>query len=119
MVFFDRIVEEINAHKIITDDFGGVSTVQFGLPVIQNSGSMVVYGDSFEVSSNYIGPDAVVYHDLSVSVSGSGVTNPAVGIHSYIEGSVASVSATADSGYQFYSCGACHWCLNYWVLNAQ
>jgi len=40
-------------------------------------------------------------YDLTMAVNGSGSTTPAVGTHIYDDGSVVSVSAVADPGWQF------------------
>lgn len=40
-------------------------------------------------------------YDLTVVVIGGGSTSPSVGVHAYDEGSVITVSATADTGWQF------------------
>ena len=47
--------------------------------------------------------------DLTISVSGSGSTTPAAGVHTYEIGSVATVTATADPG----------WIHSNWILNGQ
>ncbi|MFC1990988.1 S8 family serine peptidase, partial [Chloroflexota bacterium] len=45
--------------------------------------------------------DSANNYVLTMAVSGSGSVIPATGTHSYSEGTVASVNATADSGWQF------------------
>ena len=40
-------------------------------------------------------------HTLTIQVSGSGSTTPTVGTHNYGEGTVVSITATPDSGWQF------------------
>jgi len=47
-------------------------------------------------------------YELTVSVDGSGSTSPAVGIHSYEEGSEVAVSAHPSSG----------WAFNHWLLDS-
>jgi len=42
-----------------------------------------------------------VTHTLTMAVSGSGSTDPAAGPHDYLEGTVVTISATPDSGWQF------------------
>ena len=44
-----------------------------------------------------------IMHTLTMRVDGSGSTTPAVGNHSYGEGTVVDISATPDSGWQFNS----------------
>ena len=44
-----------------------------------------------------------IMHTLTMQVSGSGSTAPTVGTHSYSEGTVVSITATPDSGWQFDS----------------
>jgi hypothetical protein len=46
-------------------------------------------------------------YDLTISVTGMGTTDPAPGVHTYDEGTVVPVTATADSG----------WELDYWLLD--
>ena len=43
-----------------------------------------------------------IKHTLTVEVDGSGHTAPIAGIHSYNEGATVSLTATPDSGWQFY-----------------
>jgi len=49
----------------------------------------------------------VSVYDLTIFVDGSGTTVPAVGVHTYDEGEVVSVTATADPG----------WIFDHWELN--
>jgi hypothetical protein len=51
------------------------------------------------VTAHFVG----VSHELTMAVDpvGSGTTDPAVGVHTYAEGSVVPVTATAASGYAF------------------
>lgn len=44
-----------------------------------------------------------IMHTLTMQVNGSGSATPAVGTHSYSEGTVVSLTATPDSGWQFRS----------------
>ena len=44
-----------------------------------------------------------ITYDLTMAVTGSGTTDPAVGDHSYAEGTVVDISATADAGWSFDS----------------
>ncbi len=44
-----------------------------------------------------------VVHALTIQFSGSGSTTPAGGTHNYGEGTVVSITATPDSGWQFHS----------------
>jgi len=46
-------------------------------------------------------------YELNIQVDGSGTTVPAVGVHTYPEGEVVSVAATADLGWEF----------NHWELD--
>ena len=46
---------------------------------------------------------AQIMHTLTISVNGSGSTSPTAGKHSYQEGTVVSITATPDSGWQFDS----------------
>jgi len=48
-----------------------------------------------------------VTYDLTIAVDGSGSTDPAVGVHTYSEGSDVPVTATPDSGWAFD-----HWLLD-------
>ena len=41
-------------------------------------------------------------YDLTISVDGSGTTNPNIGLVTYNEGSVVNVTATPASGWKFY-----------------
>jgi len=42
-------------------------------------------------------------HTLTIQVNGSGSTTPKVGNHSYEDGTIVSIIATSDSGWQFDS----------------
>ena len=42
-----------------------------------------------------------IMHTLLINVDGSGSSSPAAGEHSYTEGTVVSISATPDEGWQF------------------
>ena len=42
-----------------------------------------------------------IVHTLTLQVSGSGSITPTVGTHDYSEGTVVSITATPDSGWQF------------------
>ena len=44
-----------------------------------------------------------IMHTLTIQLSGNGSTSPAVGIHDYHEGTVVSITATPESGWQFDS----------------
>jgi hypothetical protein len=46
-------------------------------------------------------PPQVTRYDLTITVSGSGSTSPAAGVHSYEEGTGVSVTATPESGWVF------------------
>jgi hypothetical protein len=46
-------------------------------------------------------------YDLTISVDGSGTTDPAIGVHTYDEGTLVPVTATPDSG----------WLWDHWELN--
>jgi len=48
-----------------------------------------------------------IYFDLTIEVSGSGTTNPAPGVHNYVEDAEVVVTAIPDSGYA----------LQYWLFN--
>ena len=62
-----------------------------------SSGGSVAY--SYDIQPSAIGTT----HDLTMAVSpgGGGTTNPAVGTHSYAEGSVVDITATPAAGYVF------------------
>ena len=66
-----------------------------------NSASTTVTVDADKtVTANF-----VVAHDLTMAVSpsGGGTTTPAVGAHTYAEGTVVNISATPSPGYEFDS----------------
>jgi uncharacterized repeat protein (TIGR02543 family) len=53
-------------------------------------------------------PASGTTYDLTIASDGNGTTVPAVGVHTYAEGTVVTIDATPASGYQFdYWSGAC------------
>jgi len=62
---------------------------------------------TFELDSVRVYPPA--YYNLTISAGTGGSTNPAPGVHSYVETSQVSVTANASSGYDF----------DHWILDSQ
>jgi hypothetical protein len=92
------------------DDRGSVTQVRVGVDwgsAIGQSWAHEHYWDCVEVSNTYIGAESFLQCNLTVGVSGSGSTDPAVGSYVFDEGGVVFVSAIADSG----------WVFSYWLLN--
>ncbi len=58
----------------------------------------VVVSYSMYVTANF----SRITHTLTVDASGSGSTSPEIGAHSYDDGSVVSIIATPDKGWEFY-----------------
>jgi preprotein translocase subunit YajC len=63
------------------------------------STAITVNGD-YSITANFE-QTAAPYYTLTMAVTGSGSTSPAVGQHSYNAGTVVSISANPASGYQF------------------
>ena len=65
---------------------------------VTSNGTSAAVQHSFTIAPN-------VTHDLTMAVNHSeyGTTDPAVGIHSYVEGTVVSITAAANAGYEFSS----------------
>jgi uncharacterized repeat protein (TIGR02543 family) len=63
------------------------------------STTITMNGD-YSITANFCNIP-VTYYTLTVAVSGSGLTSPAVGQHTYAGGTVVSIIATPASGYQF------------------
>jgi uncharacterized repeat protein (TIGR02543 family) len=66
-----------------------------------NSASTTVTMDADKtVTANFT---QLPIHTLTMAVTGNGSTDPAVGDHSYAEGTVVNITATPDAGWQFDS----------------
>jgi uncharacterized protein YkwD len=63
------------------------------------STTITMNGD-YSITANFA-KIAVTYYALAVAVSGSGLTSPAVGQHTYAAGTVVPIVATPGSGYRF------------------
>jgi uncharacterized repeat protein (TIGR02543 family) len=63
------------------------------------STTITIYG-SYSITGNFE-QTAVTYYTLTMGVTGSGSTSPAVGQHSYAAGTVVPISANPASGYYF------------------
>jgi uncharacterized protein YkwD len=63
------------------------------------STTITMNGD-YSITANFA-KIAVTYYALTVAVSGSGLTSPAVGQHTYAAGTVVPIVATPGSGYRF------------------
>jgi len=61
----------------------------------------VTYEDTVSDSANFTVGAAKPTYDLTISVSGQGTTSPSPGTHTYEEGTLVKVTATADSGWKF------------------
>jgi hypothetical protein len=59
------------------------------------------------IDGDYNQPTGPVTYDLTISVEGSGSTDPAEGVHPYAEDTVVPVTATAAAGWEF----------NHWMLD--
>ena len=60
------------------------------------------YGDlNYDWSDIWLGIYGILIHNLTISVTGNGTTNPLPGIYQYEENQIINLSATPDEGYQF------------------
>lgn len=56
---------------------------------------------TIDADKNVVANFAQKVHSLTIQVNGSGSTNPAVGTHEYIEGTVIDITCNPDKGWQF------------------
>ncbi len=84
---------------------GNSNLVAVGCGWKSYAASAVMYVDSVVVDTDYIGP--IQTYTLTITVSGSGTTNPSAGTHNIAAGTYQSVSAIAGEGYTFD-----HWMLD-------
>jgi hypothetical protein len=97
-------------------------TDPYTIKVLPNSGHLRVTVSPSQATVDYVGTSSGTvnysytilaaaptrYLTTAVSPEGGGTTDPAVGVHSYADGSVVNVTATPASGYEFSSwSGAC------------
>ncbi len=63
--------------------------------------AVVTLISSLIVSQRFLAPSPTINHSLTISTSSKGTTDPAPGVYSHVEGSIATVSAIPDEGYKF------------------
>jgi Leucine-rich repeat (LRR) protein len=60
----------------------------------------ITMNDDYSIIANFE-ETAITYYSLTIAATGSGSTNPAVGQHTYAEGTVVAISAIPAGGYYF------------------
>jgi hypothetical protein len=83
----------------------GVSNLEFLLHDLSDLFATPI--DHTAVNGTFDNQGAVVQYDLTITVTGNGTTDPAVGSYLYDEGTIVPVTATPDSG----------WELDHWLLD--
>jgi len=82
-------------------DFVGWTTDDMDEIADSNSPSTTVYMDKDKtVTANFV-EEGVTYYTLTMAVTGSGTTTPAVGDHLYPADEVVDITATPDAGWEF------------------
>jgi hypothetical protein len=99
-----------------TTPLAGVSVASLSFTAVGNPGDSTAISVSVNVLSDnnsdpipYTTSDTIVQiiqegavtHTLTMQVSGNGSSSPAVGDHSFVEGTVVNISATPDAGWRF------------------
>ncbi|HPE58439.1 MAG TPA: metallophosphoesterase, partial [Bacteroidales bacterium] len=79
----------------------GVCDLDLGYTAMAAAGSFTNLLPFLTVTNGSVDVPEPTYYTLSLSITGNGTTDPAVGEHSYAEGSEVEISATPAIGYQF------------------